>query len=247
MTPRFFLAKEIVSGQIIELDVDAAHHASRVLRLKHGDTVTVFNGTGGEFRAHIQNISKTSLTAAVEEFTAIERESSLNIGVVQALCANEKMDWIIQKSVELGVNRIQPVTTTRSIVRLSRERAAKRQLHWQKVIISACEQCRRNRIPEILPLVALDNWLSSRPNTPSPQLDCVLSISGNQRLNTLPTPAADTPVTLAVGPEGGWSEAEEDMLLQNGFLALRVGERILRTETAALATIAAMQTCWGDF
>ena len=247
MTPRFYLAREIVSGQIIELDVAAAHHASRVLRLKRGDAVSVFNGTGGEFRAHIQNIGKTSLTVSVAEFAAIERESPLNIGVVQALCTNEKMDWIIQKSVELGVNRIQPVTTTRSIVRLSRERAAKRLLHWQKVIISACEQCRRNRIPILSPLVALDYWLSSRQNTPSPQLNCVLSISGNHRLNTIPTPTADTAVTLAVGPEGGWSEAEEGMLLQSGFHALRVGQRILRTETAAMATIAAMQTCWGDF
>ncbi len=247
MLPRFYHAEYIFIGQTIELNFAASHHANKVLRLKTGDSIILFNGRGGEFHAHINTIRKTSTTVIIDQFDAIERESPLTITLIQALCVNDKMDWIIQKSVELGVTRIQPVITTRSVVRLSEERAIKRLEHWQKVIIAACEQCRRNRIPVITPLTSLTDWLSTRKTDAPQRLDFMLSTTGNHCLQNFPKPLSDTQLTLAVGPEGGWTEDEAIILQQTGFIALRIGQRIMRTETAALATISALQTCWGDF
>jgi len=247
MPPRFFHPDDISTGQILELDLAAGHHASRVLRLKPDDPVILFNGKGGEFHAHIKNIRKTTTVVIIDQYQAIERESPLDIEVAQAVCTNEKMDWIIQKSVELGVMRIQPLFTARSIVRLSEERTIKRLQHWQKVIISACEQCCRNHIPTISSPIALADWLGYRKTDIPHQLDFMLSIKGDQCLKNFPKQLPDSPLTLAVGPEGGWTQEEETILLQAGFSALKVGKRIMRTETAALATIAAMQMYWGDF
>lgn len=247
MLPRFYHTDDIFVGQTIELNFAAGHHASRVLRLKIGDSVIVFNGRGGEFQAHIKSIRKTSTTLIVDRFDDIERESPLIITLVQALCANDKMDWIIQKSVELGITRIQPIITTRSIVRLSEERAAKRLEHWQKVIISTCEQCGRNRIPMIVLPQSLIDWLSARKSDAQQHLDFILSVNGSHCLKNFTSPPAETQLTLAIGPEGGWTADEEIILQQAGFTTLRAGRRIMRTETAALATIAALQTCWGDF
>jgi 16S rRNA (uracil1498-N3)-methyltransferase len=247
MSPRFYHADDIFVGQTIELNLAAGHHASRVLRLKIGDSVIVFNGRGGEFQAHIKNIRKTSTTLIVDRFDDTERESPLIITLIQALCANDRMDWIIQKSVELGITRIQPIITTRSIVRLSDERAAKRLEHWQKIIISACEQCGRNRIPTIALPHSLIDWLSARESDTLQQRYFMLSINGSHSLKNFPPPPADTQLTLAVGPEGGWTADEDIILQQAGFTTLRAGRRIMRTETAALATIAALQAYWGDF
>jgi len=247
MLPRFYHTEEIFVGQTVELNLAAGHHASRVLRLKIGDSITVFNGRGGEFRAHIKNIQKTSTSIIVDQFDDIERESPLTITLTQSLCANDKMDWIIQKSVELGVTRIQPIVTTRSIVHLTKERATKRLEHWKKVIISACEQCCRNHIPIVMLPQSLTDWLSNRKTDVQPHLDFMLSINGRHCLKDFPRPAASTQLTIAIGPEGGWTENEEIILQQAGFIALRAGRRIMRTETAALATIVALQSCWGDF
>ena len=247
MLPRFYHTDNIYVGQTLELNLAAGHHASRVLRLKMGDPVIVFNGRGGEFQAHITSIRKTSTTLIVDQFDDIERESPLIITLVQALCANDKMDWIIQKSVELGVTRIQPIITTRSIVRLSEERAAKRLEHWQKIIISACEQCGRNRIPIIMLPHSLIDWLSAKKSDTQQHLDFMLSVNGGHCLRNFTTPPINTELTIAIGPEGGWTADEEIILQQAGFTTLRAGQRIMRTETAALATIAALQTYWGDF
>jgi 16S rRNA (uracil1498-N3)-methyltransferase len=247
MLPRFYHTEEICIGQTVELNPAAGVHASRVLRLKIGDSITVFNGRGGEFQAHIKSIRKTSTSIVVDRFDDIERESPLSITLIQALCANDKMDLVIQKSVELGVTRIQPIGTTRSIVRLTEERTAKRLEHWKKVIISACEQCCRNRIPIVEQPKTFTDWLSTRKTDMQQHLDFMLSLNGHHCLKDFPRPAADTQLTIAIGPEGGWTEDEEIILQQAGFTALRTGQRIMRTETAALATIAALQACWGDF
>lgn len=247
MLPRFFHSDNISVGQTAKLEIAAGHHAARVLRLKTGDTVILFNGRGGEFTAHIENIRKASIKVIVDQFNAIERESPLSIELVQAICANEKMDLIIQKSVELGVTSIQPITTSRSIVRLSEERAIKRLQHWSRVIISACEQCGRNYIPAIAPLISLTDWISYRKNTNDGYLGLMLSTSGKESLKNLPKPLSSTSLTLVIGPEGGLTTEEEVILQQADFISLRVGKRIMRTETAALATIAAMQMCWGDY
>lgn len=247
MPPRLFHSEKIIVGQCIELELASGHHAARVLRLKTGDTVILFNGHGGEYSAHIENIRKASIKVVIDQFMAVERESTLNIELAQALCTNEKMDLIIQKSVELGVTSIQPITTTRSIVRLSEERALKRLRHWHRVIISACEQCGRNHVPPIAPLISLTDWISCKKNTNIDCLGLMLSITGKENLKNLPQPSPYTTLSLVVGPEGGFTSAEEMILQQANFSSLRIGKRILRTETAALATIAALQMCWGDF
>ena len=159
---RFYCPIEIATGQIIELPANVAHHAARVLRLEQGDEITLFNGNGGEFSAIIARISKSGTMVEVAEQLDIERESPLNITLVQAVCASEKMDWIVQKGVELGVSRIQPIVTNRSMVKLAGERADKRVRHWQQIVISACEQCGRNRVPQVLPLLSLPDWLDGQ-------------------------------------------------------------------------------------
>ncbi|MDR4514861.1 16S rRNA (uracil(1498)-N(3))-methyltransferase [Nitrosomonas sp.] len=247
MSPRFFYTGDIQVGQTIELASTTGHHVTRVLRVKTGDSVILFNGEGGEFSARITSDRKNITTVTIDKFSAIERESPLTIELVQALCVNEKMDLIIQKSVELGVSSIQPVTTTRSIVRLNNERAIKRLEHWQRVIISACEQCGRNLVPTISPLVSFTDWASQTKTCKPDHLGFMLSVTGNTSLKELPIPPSLLRITLVTGPEGGLTPEESAILQNAGFLSLRMGNRILRTETAALATIAALQMHWGDF
>jgi len=247
MPPRLFHAGDLNVGETVELTLIAGHHAARVLRAKTGDTVVLFNGKGGEYTAHIESIRKAATIVTIDHFQTVERESPLTIELAQALCVNEKMDLIIQKSVELGVTHIQPITTTRSIVRLPEDRAKKRFHHWQRVIIAACEQCGRNSVPAISPLISLTDWVGQRKRDISHHFSFMLSPTGNNCLTTIASSISPTCLTLAVGPEGGLTADEETILEQAGFLSLRMGKRILRTETAALATIAAIQTHWGDF
>ncbi len=248
MPPRFYLNQALTTGQAFELPTDAKHHATRVLRLKTNDKVTLFNGLGGEYVGHIINTNKSNTNIFIEQFYDINRESPLKIELAQAICANEKMDWIIQKAVELGVTHIQPISTNRSIVRLSTERAAKRLQHWEKTIISACEQCGRNQLTAILPMSTLPNWLSKKKINNGPKHRyLMLSPTAEKTLNHLTKPTIDTNITILIGPEGGFTTDEEVNILHSDFTPLRLGQRILRTETAALATITAMQTLWGDF
>ncbi|MDR4516754.1 MAG: 16S rRNA (uracil(1498)-N(3))-methyltransferase [Nitrosomonas sp.] len=247
MPPRFFHHDDIYVGQCIELEITSAHHAVRVLRIKAGDSIVLFNGKGGEYSAHIESIRKTTTKVIIDQFNAVERESPLDIDLVQAICVNEKMDLIIQKSVELGVTSIQPISTTRSIVRLSKERATKRLQHWNRVVISACEQCGRNFIPIVFPLISLTDWIINNKTNSSNHLRYMLSTTGNESLKNLTDPVPTQYFTVVVGPEGGLTSEEEIILQQADFQPLRIGKRILRTETAALSTIAALQMRWGDF
>ena len=248
MHARFYHPDEIAIGRMTELSAENKHHAARVLRLKKGDPVTLFNGHGGEFSAHIEVISKSSTAVLIDAYHDIERESPLHVELAQSICVNEKMDWIIQKSVESGVTRIQPVTTARSIVHLSDERSSRRLQHWQKIVISACEQCGRNRIPQIFPLITLPQWLSQKKTGKSPHDLCfMLSTTAAQGLRDIPKPSADANLALVIGPEGGFTPEEEAAILHSGFIPLRLGKRILRTESAALAATAALQTLWGDY
>ena len=253
--PRFYCPGEIAAGQIVELPANAAHHAARVLRLEQGDQVTLFNGEGGEYAAVIARIDKKGVAVAVEKYLAINRESPLVTTLVQALCANEKMDWVVQKAVELGVNRIQPVLANRSVVRLSGERANKRGQHWQQVVIAACEQCGRNQLPQVLPLRSLSDWLSAAAGQKtaepaSSNLRLVLSPTADKSLREYAASTASTTphsISLLVGPEGGLAPEEEAAAVAAGLIPLRIGSRILRVEGAALAAVAAMQVLWGDF
>ncbi|MXS85841.1 16S rRNA (uracil(1498)-N(3))-methyltransferase [Nitrosomonas sp. HPC101] len=252
MTARFFHATSIHGAEQITLDSDTSHHAAQVLRLRQGDRVTLFDGTGGEFFGYIAQISKSACVVKIEHYQPIERESPLRITLAQAVCANEKMDWIIQKAVEQGIVRIQPLITGRTLVRLTEERARKRGLHWQKIIISACEQCGRNRIPQLLPAIPLSHWLEKKlmrkqkNNNPSGH-DIILSPVARLRLTELSPPESGESITLLTGPEGGFTEEETGAVLHAGFIPIRLGNRILRTESAALAAIAAAQTLWGDY
>jgi 16S rRNA (uracil1498-N3)-methyltransferase len=252
--PRFYCPIEISPGQIIELPPSIAHHAARVLRLEHGAELILFNGQGGEFQTVIAHISRNSTTVVIEKHLAIERESQLSFTLAQAICASEKMDWIVQKAVELGVNRIQPLATKMSVVRLSVERGAKRLDHLRKVVTSACEQCGRNLIPEVLPPAPLHHWLGQqviyrRNLAGAAPLNSffVLSPVAKEGLRYYSSTSRVTAITLLVGPEGGFARDEEAAALVAGFLPLRLGPRILRTESAALAAVAAMQALWGDY
>lgn len=253
MTARFYYPDRMIPGQIVTLPTSTSHHVACVLRLKQGDKITLFNGEGGEFSGMIKCTDKSRNTVMISQFHEIERESPLSISLVQAVSSNEKMDWIIQKSVELGVNSIQPVTANRSVVRLSKERANKRLLHWQQVIIAACEQCGRNRIPKLLPLLTLSDWFSQQFEDKQRNIETrhahnfLLSVTANERLSGFPLPMTEAPLILLVGPEGGFTIEEEKTAYAAGFVSICLGQRILRTESAALAAIAAMQTLWGDY
>lgn len=241
-TPRFFCPLLSARSGTAELPEQAAHHAARVLRLKEGDAVSIFNGQGGECEARIIAIGKRGVEVEIVAWHPIERESPLQVVLAQAISAGEKMDYTLQKAVELGVGAIQPLASERSVVRLSGERAEKRVAHWQGVVIAACEQSGRNRVPEVAPIRPLFDWLG-QPNQDGLRL--MLSPDAPGGLRELAQP--EGPVTLLIGPEGGFS-AEESLAAQNhGFAPLRLGARILRTETAALAMLAAMQLQWGDF
>ena len=248
MHARFYQPTEMSIGQLIELSLANKHHATRVLRLKKGNPVILFNGQGGEFSGHIDHITKSNTIVCIDAPENKECESSLRIELAQALCVNEKMDWIVQKAVELGVTRIQPVMTARSIVHLSDERSSKRLQHWHKIVIGACEQCGRNRLPEIRPLMTLPEWLSHKKTNDNPDdLRLVLSTTSTQSLSGIASPSAHANVALAIGPEGGFTEDEEATIFHAGFLPLRLGQRVMRTETAALAAISALQAIWGDY
>ncbi len=241
---RIYFSGELRPQSECRLPPAQAHHALRVLRLKAGDAVTLFNGDGAEYGAVIASAAKNALSVKVGERRAVERESRLEIVLGQALSSGERMDYTVQKAVELGVAAIDPLSASRSVVRLDTERAAKRASHWQSVVIAACEQCGRNRVPPVAPVVALDAWLAQRGSRDA-ALRVLLSPQAETQLRDLPKP--DGAVVLLAGPEGGFTREEEILARGGGFTSVRLGPRVLRTETAAVAALAAMQTLWGDF
>ena len=235
--PRLYVETELRPRTRFELPQGAAHHAARVLRLAEGDALVLFDGRGGEYVACLAMAGRV-VAAETGERSDPERESPLEVTLVQALSTSDKMDLTIQKAVELGVAAIHPVISAKSVVRLSAEREAKKLAHWRRIAIAACEQCGRNRVPEIREPVALERYRATEPSS-----KILLSPSGTGRLADL----AKAPLTLAAGPEAGFSADEERMLLRAGFVPVRLGPRILRTETAALAALAALNALAGDF
>lgn len=238
--PRLFCETPLSAGAKVELSERASKHV-QALRLRVGDALTLFCGDGSEWDATLSSMFKRGMEAAVGVQKTIERESPLQVHLLQGICAGDRMDLIVQKATELGVTSIQPLVTTRSIVRLSSERQEKRETHWQNVAIAACEQCGRNRIPLIHPSLALNTYLGGMSGS---GFRILLSPEGAKRLRELNPPT--TPVFMLIGPEGGLSGGEEDLVLKLGFVAVNVGPRVLRTETAPLAALAAMQAFWGD-
>jgi 16S rRNA (uracil1498-N3)-methyltransferase len=239
--PRFFVDLPLSPGAKIELPPVPAHHAARVLRLVKGTEVVLFNGQGGEYPAVLEWVDKEVVSARCREWRDVERESSLDIRLAQGISSGERMDYTLQKAVELGVTAIQPLAMRRSVVKLSAERAARRVDHWQGIVMSACEQCGRNHLPAVANPLDIPQWLATAPAG----LKLFLSREAESTLNDLPPPAG--PVWLVAGPEGGFEPEEAALISDFGFIPVRLGPRILRTETAALAAVAAMQTLWGDY
>jgi 16S rRNA (uracil1498-N3)-methyltransferase len=235
--PRLHVGIELKPRSAVELPEAAAHHAVRVLRLAAADEVVLFDGHGGEYPARLASVERGRVLAETGERRDVERESPLAVTLVQALSSSDKMDFTIQKAVELGVAAIHPVFSSKSVVRLSGEREAKKLAHWRRVAIAACEQCGRNRVPEIAEPVALERY------RPPDGTRILLTPGAARRLADL----ARSPVVLAAGPEAGFSEAEEALLQRLGFMPARLGPRVLRTETAALAALAALNALAGDF
>jgi 16S rRNA (uracil1498-N3)-methyltransferase len=229
------------TGENIELSLAASHHVARVLRAPIGATLTVFNGEGGEYTAVITAIDKKKVTAKVGEFIPRNAESVLKLYLAQGISRGEKMDYVIQKAVELGAAGIVPLITERCNVKLDDERRQKRFQHWQAIVVSACEQSGRNTLPELLPPQTFAQWLSQA----KADLKCVLSPKAVQKLNDI-NMANDAAIILLVGPEGGLSDTEVDLASQHGFLSLNLGPRVLRTETAALAALTILQCIFGD-
>lgn len=239
--PRFFCAMPLPPGRQIALPDVVARHAVGVLRLRDGDDVILFNGDGTECLGQLVKTGK-SAEVLLKAICAPERESPLAITLVQGVSSGERMDYTLQKAVELGVTQIQPVMMKRTIVRLDDEKRHKRRQHWQGVVVSACEQCGRNHIPEVGPILDVPEWLASEAARQGVRL--LLDPESTQRLRAFSAPVDG--VALLAGPEGGFDPAEREIVRRIGFQPVSLGPRILRTETAAITAIAAMQSMWGD-
>jgi 16S rRNA (uracil1498-N3)-methyltransferase len=240
---RFYTPSTLALGALVQLSESAAAHATRALRLNVGDDVVLFNGDGFNYSCTLTDIKKNSVTAIVNSATEVHNESPLNITLVQAISSGDRMDFTIQKAVELGVKNIQPISSKRSVVKLSAERAEKRTEHWQNIAISACEQSGRAYVPNVLAPTSLEQWLSKNPSANSTRI--LLNPIGAIRLTEIPKPTDE--IQLLIGAEGGLSQEEIDLATSHHFQSIVLGPRILRTETAALTAIAAMQLAWGDF
>lgn len=239
--PRFFCPQPLVPGSIVDLPDAVAHHL-HVVRQQPGDELVLFNGTGGQVRARLVEIGKRRASAMVEAHEAVEAELPYALTLAQGLPEGSKMDWIVEKAVELGAARILPLAAQRSVVRLSSERADKRLAHWQGVVVSASEQCGRNRLAEVAPVQDFNRWIAEPP------ADATRILLTPRATESLAAWARVTPARascLLVGPEGGFSTQEEDAALAAGALPLSMGPRVLRTETAGLAALSILAASWG--
>ena len=239
--PRFYCPQPLVPGSVVDLPDAVAHHL-HVVRQQAGDELVLFNGDGGQARARLVEIGKRRASAEVLALDAVDVELPFRVTLAQGLPEGSKMDWIVEKAVELGAAAIVPLAAQRSVVRLSGERADKRLAHWQGVVVSASEQCGRNRLADVAPVQDFQRWLGQEADGGvrillSPRADASLAQWARA------TPARD--VTLLVGPEGGFADQEEDAARAAGALALSMGPRVLRTETAGLAALAILAAGWG--
>jgi 16S rRNA (uracil1498-N3)-methyltransferase len=237
--PRFYCPTPLNTGQQLDLPAGAARHV-QVLRMQPGDMVTLFNGDGGEFEATIEHMGRSDVGVTVGAHSPVEREARRTIHLAIGMPANERMDWLVEKATELGVASIQPLMTERTVLRLDGERAAKKTAHWQSVAVAACEQCGRNRVPMIHPVISLSGWVKRVTAEGSPHTQLLLSL----RMGSLPLHemAADparigASVMFLSGPEGGLGHSEEEAATVAGFAPVSLGARVLRAETAALAAL----------
>jgi len=239
---RLYVDAPLQPGVRLQLPSGPAEHAVRVLRLRAGDALTLFNGDGRDYPGEILEADKRNAHVRVHSAMAAAAESPLSLTLAQAVARGEKMDWIVQKATELGVARIVPLLTERSEVRLDARRAEKRLAHWQAVAIAACEQCGRAVLPRIESPQPLASWLSALSGDTRPRLALLPETGLRPRELDLAGAAL-----IAVGPEGGWGERDLAALREATFRSLQLGPRVLRTETAGMAALAALQSLHGDF
>jgi 16S rRNA (uracil1498-N3)-methyltransferase len=247
--PRFYCPTSLTSGQLLDLPASAARHV-QVLRLQPGDAITLFNGgpevptsSGGEYEATVTQMGRSQVQVRVGAHTPVEREAALQVHLAVGMPANERMDWLVEKASELGVASIQPLMSERSVLRLSGERADKKQAHWQSVAVAACEQCGGNRVPRVHAMLTLAQWLKTPtpPDAAQPQR-LLLSLRPESVGLREAVQSTASAITFLSGPEGGLSAAEEDAALAQGFAPVTLGPRVLRSETAAIAALAALLT-----
>mgnify|MGYP001985241594 FL=1 len=238
--PRIFTDSPLAVGSQCQLDDNAANHVGRVLRMQAGQALLLFNGDGQDYHATITEAGKKHVQVAVTEAGKNETESTLRVVLAQTLSKGDRMDYAVQKAVEMGVSEIVPLTTERCDVKLKGDREDKRLRHWQQVAISAAEQCGRARVPEIQPVMTVQQWLE---HARACDLRLVLHHRTERSLNTLEKPSS---IALMIGPEGGLTAEEIALAEDNGFLPVALGPRVLRTETAPVAAIALCQWLWGD-
>ncbi len=250
---RVYLDAPLNTGGRVTLEGSAARHVTRVLRLRPGQALTLFNGGGGEYAATVETVHAEKVAVAVGELRAIERESPLTLTLAQGISRGERMDLVVQKATELGVSAIVPLLTERSVVRLDARQAARRHDHWRAIAIAACEQSGRNRLPQVMPPVPLADFLRTGADNPagaeasvrSALRACLLlSPVATARIDDVPRSVAR--VTVVIGPEGGLTEAEQQAAATAGFTPIRLGPRVLRTETAAIAALTLLQREFGD-
>ena len=257
MHPRIYVDQELSLGDILSLPPPSAHHIGTVLRLTVGAGLTVLNGLGGEYEAIVTQSFKGEVKIQIQDYRLRSSESPYPISIAQSLATGDKMDWVVEKSVELGASDFYPLMAQRSILKLDQTRAAKKHKHWSAIVEAASKQCGRNRLMRIHPVASLSAWLSTQatihgadkenPENSLPPLRLLLSPTHSVSFSTLPQVPAGTPITLLVGPEAGLTDAEEDQASKIGYQAIRLGPRVLRTETAGLAALAAIAARWGDF
>jgi 16S rRNA (uracil1498-N3)-methyltransferase len=244
--PRFYcdpkISDKLALGAQVKLPESAAIHATRALRLGVGNQVILFNGDGQDYISELTHVTKNEVIAKILKAKTVENESPIKILLAQAISSGDRMDFTLQKAVEMGVTAIQPIASQRSIVKLSGERAEKRREHWQNVVNSACEQSGRAFVPQVANPMSLSDWLGANPDA---ETKITLSPTADITLKDLTAPSGT--ICLLVGAEGGLTEDEISLAATKGFKPIKLGKRILRTETAPLAAISAMQTLWGDF
>jgi len=229
------------TGQRLTVEGAAGNHISRVLRLRTGDALTLFNGQGGEYGGSIEEIHRDTVVVSVLERREMERESPFQLTLAQGISRGERMDWVVQKATELGVWRIQPLFTERSVVQLDEKQAIRKIQHWRSIAVAACEQSGRNRVPEITQPVGLYEMLEH--HTPG---GTALLLSPGASLRIADIASAATDATVLIGPEGGLADVEQAAAIKSGFTPVRLGPRVLRTETAAVCALTLLQQKFGD-
>lgn len=245
MKVRLFCETQLAVDAQVVLPTATAHHARDVLRLVAGDEVTLLNGLGAEYQARLTLVSRKAVEALVLSRVVRDAEAPFSITVAQSLATGDKMDWVVEKAVELGAAVVVPIAAARSVLRLSPERATRRVAHWQAIARAACEQCGRNRVALVEPVRSLDDYLAGVKGVAG--LKLMLSPVADVVFRDIPAPAHGTAIQLLIGPEAGLSDAEELRVRAAGFEGILLGPRVMRTETAALAALAAIHARWGDF